>query len=305
MREFKNKSRKIARDLYWQENDRASYQCPDCDRSEDEILGKFEVHHKNGEAMDNRPENHIGLCRLCHNLREGKKPSKKQIRHLRSQQKTEGDAKTATSSSDTPSVYLAGSMDYESSERQSWRSSVARRHDNGTYEYTGSTPVEINSPSEVMLSHGCGPVEGIAGDDMKLIDDSDAILAYFEKEEQVGTLTEVVYAVTRGKSALVLFNTSLSRVPAFDGADISAGVGYQYQAPTYWFLINFLSGDGWEGLDANIEIRLVESRQDIRSAFRDWSWHGEACADVMSESERGGEEKNQAVLRRVGETGRS
>lgn len=73
--------------MYWEVNDRETYRCPDCDRLEDEIIGGFEVHHKNGEPLDNRPENHIGLCRLCHCLREGKKPSLERTRHLRTQLK--------------------------------------------------------------------------------------------------------------------------------------------------------------------------------------------------------------------------
>lgn len=84
----KNYSRKLARDLFWNEHDKTVYRCPDCARGESEIAGSFEVHHKNGEPFDNRPENHVGLCGLCHKLREDKKPSLREIRNLRDGKKT-------------------------------------------------------------------------------------------------------------------------------------------------------------------------------------------------------------------------
>jgi len=80
---MKEKHRRLARERYWEENGRDSYKCPDCGRTEDEIDGSFEVHHINGEPLDNRVENHVALCRLCHNLRENKKPSVKSIEKLR------------------------------------------------------------------------------------------------------------------------------------------------------------------------------------------------------------------------------
>ncbi|WP_164932813.1 nucleoside 2-deoxyribosyltransferase domain-containing protein [Halorubrum amylolyticum] len=207
-RKWKRKSRKLAREMFWEKHDRETYECPDCGRQEEELLNTFEVHHKDGQPMDNRPENHVALCRPCHNLREGKKPSIGEIRNLRSQSSddsNEGDDSKVRS----PSVYLAGSMDNDSAEHDTWRASVAEYGDRGTYKYTGSTPIQINSPTEVSTSHGCGIVKDIAGEDMELVDQSDAIVAYFDKEEQVGTLTELVYAVGQGKPALVLFDRDL------------------------------------------------------------------------------------------------
>jgi len=281
---FKNKSRKLARQHFWEKHNREEYTCPDCGRKEDELSYSFEVHHINGEPMDNRPENHVALCRTCHNLREGKKPSLSEIKRLRNQIKnnvsTDTDRKRGK-----PSVYLAGSMDHESAEHQSWRSSVAERRNNGVYRYTGPTPIKVNSPTEVEFSHGCGMVRGIAGDDMKMIDESDSILAYFNKKEQVGTLTELVYAVTSGKPALVVFNNSLL---GFDSENPLWAVGggheveYQHVCPVYWFLINFLLGDGWDGLDAEIEVSVVETRNEIKEAFRNWSWHKQSASELSS-----------------------
>lgn len=96
MSSLKNKSRSIARSLYWDKHDRDSYKCPDCSRTESEIPGTIEVHHINGEPHDNRPENHVGLCRLCHMLREGKKPSLNEIESLRDQQAAKVGAEDQT-----------------------------------------------------------------------------------------------------------------------------------------------------------------------------------------------------------------
>jgi len=63
---FKDRSRRLARESYWETHDRKSYECPDCGRSENEAKGTFEVQHKNGETLDNRPENRVALCRSCH-----------------------------------------------------------------------------------------------------------------------------------------------------------------------------------------------------------------------------------------------
>ncbi len=81
----KDRSRNLARDRFWEEHDKESYRCPGCGRGIDETDYPVEVHHKNGEPFDNSKENLVGLCRLCHMLREGKKPSVEQIRELRDQ----------------------------------------------------------------------------------------------------------------------------------------------------------------------------------------------------------------------------
>jgi 5-methylcytosine-specific restriction endonuclease McrA len=85
MTDYTNKSRRLARETYWQVHDRDTYECPDCGRSEGQLQGTFEVHHKNGEPLDNRLENRVALCRACHMLREDKKPSLAAIKQLRDQ----------------------------------------------------------------------------------------------------------------------------------------------------------------------------------------------------------------------------
>lgn len=73
------RSRRIARERYWKKHDKDSYNCPDCGRGEDEIVGVFQVHHKSGTPHDNRLGHLVALCGFCHRLREGKKPSLRRI----------------------------------------------------------------------------------------------------------------------------------------------------------------------------------------------------------------------------------
>lgn len=81
----KSDARKAARETYWERHDRQSYECPDCGRREAQLRTDFQVHHRDGDSFNNESSNQIALCRPCHNLREGKKPSIQDICHLRDQ----------------------------------------------------------------------------------------------------------------------------------------------------------------------------------------------------------------------------
>jgi len=77
--------RKEARRLFWSDHSRRSYECPDCGRGLSQLRTTFEVHHKDGDYYNNDKENLIALCRPCHNLREGKKPSVNEIELMQQQ----------------------------------------------------------------------------------------------------------------------------------------------------------------------------------------------------------------------------
>lgn len=289
MSRYKKRSRQLARQHFWEKHDRESYTCPDCGRIEDDVAYGFEVHHKNGKPMDNRPENHIALCRTCHNIREGKKPSMGQIQRLRNQIKSTN--KFSSEQSGTPKIYLAGSMDDEGTRRKSWRASVAAESLRGTYiNQIPSSPVGFNSPTEVSFEHGGDSVDNIAKDDLSLVDSSDAIVAYFEKTEQVGTLTELVYAVTNGMPALVLFSDSL--VNTAGPLSISDGVFYDHTIPVYWFLINFLQNHICGECEGDVEISVVESKEEIKNTIMEWGWHKEKLDQTYRKhaSDLGGKE---------------
>jgi hypothetical protein len=59
---LRNKSRRQARQLYWDEYDRETYECPTCGVSD----ATFHVHHRNGDPLDNRLINLLAICAYCH-----------------------------------------------------------------------------------------------------------------------------------------------------------------------------------------------------------------------------------------------
>ncbi|MDS0258529.1 HNH endonuclease [Haloarcula sp. S1CR25-12] len=58
---LRNKSRAQAREWYWNEYDRDSYECPTCGGD-----GPFDVHHRDGDPLNNHPLNLVAICWLCH-----------------------------------------------------------------------------------------------------------------------------------------------------------------------------------------------------------------------------------------------
>lgn len=55
------RSRAAARRRFWAEHDRDEYECPGCGSD-----GPFEVHHRDGDWLNNHPLNLIGVCHGCH-----------------------------------------------------------------------------------------------------------------------------------------------------------------------------------------------------------------------------------------------
>jgi len=50
-----------AREIFWDGRDRESYSCPTCG-AEDTV---FEVHHCDGDRLNNHPINLIAICKRC------------------------------------------------------------------------------------------------------------------------------------------------------------------------------------------------------------------------------------------------
>ena len=89
----------MARSIFWDDRSQEQYNCDDCGRGIDEIHGKFEVHHKDGNPYNNDPENLVGLCKACHAIREDRKPAAASIEKILNQFQSEN---TETAGSDQP-----------------------------------------------------------------------------------------------------------------------------------------------------------------------------------------------------------
>lgn len=83
--------RQKAKKKFWRRNDRNEYRCPDCGRRQEETSSPFEVHHKDGDTSNNSLNNLVGLCRFCHQLREGNKPGFGTIRSFRDRMANKAD----------------------------------------------------------------------------------------------------------------------------------------------------------------------------------------------------------------------
>lgn len=57
--------RQPARDLFWDDHDPGTYQCPGCGRGRDEVTS-FHVHHMDGDKENWARSNLVGLCPRCH-----------------------------------------------------------------------------------------------------------------------------------------------------------------------------------------------------------------------------------------------
>jgi len=65
------------RDRFWSAHDRDEYRCPDCGRKESHPDVKhLEVHHKDENPQNDDLDNLVGLCRHCHQVRHGMKPTR-------------------------------------------------------------------------------------------------------------------------------------------------------------------------------------------------------------------------------------
>jgi len=78
----KQNSRREARELFWSNHSHEDYRCPDCGRKAAEISGSFEVHHKDGDPLNNDLGNLVAVCRVCHSIREERPVPRDSLRNL-------------------------------------------------------------------------------------------------------------------------------------------------------------------------------------------------------------------------------
>jgi len=259
MSDFDNRSRKLARERYWQVHSKNEYSCPDCGRGQDEIVGEFQVHHKSGNPHDNRLERLIALCGFCHRLREDKKPSLERIEAYRDQEATEPEPERdpVVEKNAEPLIYTAGRMVWHDGEDSSYRASIEQVDPvrKPVWETEGFN-CEFLHPHHAFLDHGGEVIGGCVAEDIEMINQADGLVALFDETGQTGTMTELFHAVSQDMPTLVLFSTKLiRRAEASDWSSMGSiehepkplgGVVRRGQSPL-WFLINYLTGDSTRG----------------------------------------------------------
>lgn len=77
---LKIEARRAARNRFWGQYDREGYECPDCGQSG----VRFEVHHIDGDYLNNHMMNLIGLCHRCHKARHRRKRIERELTEWKS-----------------------------------------------------------------------------------------------------------------------------------------------------------------------------------------------------------------------------
>lgn len=280
MSDFNNRSRSLARDRYWEKHSRENYNCPDCDRGQDDIIGKFQVHHKSGNPHDNRLDQLIGLCGFCHKLREDKKPSLKRIKRFQKQDNSEtvNAEKRNTQYHSYPRIYTAGRMVYENNEDSRYRAAI-------DMAFESKDKARFLHPTDTYFDHGGEQVSGCVAEDIEMIDKSDGIIAFFEEKGQTGTLTELFHALRTDTPALVLLSEGYTvSGPKQEFSDTPSPVGRITLRceSKLWFLINYLNGDkttnfygssrhdkSWDGTDVTT-VAVSKGDGSIEATVESW-----------------------------------
>jgi len=291
-RNFDDRSRKLARERFWEAHDKRSYTCPDCGRGREQIVGEFQVHHKSGNPHDNRLDQLVALCGFCHRLREDKKPSIERIKRYR-QSGTSQDVEEEQPKRDRPRIYTAGRMVWENGEDSSYRASVQARSD---------IDAELAHPQDTYFDHGGDLVSGCVAEDVNHIDHADGVVALFEEVGQTGTMVETMHAIGQGTPTLVLFSNKIVHPPAGPAPETAerpqsvnfpqalCSVGMRMSSPL-WFLINYLLGDSttnrsssphptkeWGGTNSTVAV-VRKGDGSIARALRSWVENGLTTVD--------------------------
>ena len=58
-------TREHARRQYWANRSTEGWRCPGCGRARGEV-DRVDVHHRDGNANNNDPDNLVALCKRCH-----------------------------------------------------------------------------------------------------------------------------------------------------------------------------------------------------------------------------------------------
>jgi hypothetical protein len=290
MSDFDDRSRRLARERYWQHHSKAKYECPDCGRGREEVVGEFQVHHKSGNPYDNRIEKLVALCGFCHRLREDKKPSLKRIKKFRDQGKkvseTGAEPEPEIGQDDTPVIYTAGRMEWHNGEDSSYRTCIEEP------QHPDIDATFIH-PHETHFDHGGDVIDGCVAEDMEMIDNADRLVAFFDRTDQTGTVVETVHAANQGMDTLILLSTDVYDISKnVQNFPNDIGPMAMRGLTPLWFLINYLKGDGlvnkgsptpqritrgpsmpakfvWEGFNSTIMV-VQRGNNSIQDAIAAW-----------------------------------
>lgn len=225
---LKQRSRQLAQKRFWEVHDPDGYTCPDCGRSIGEIYtDSFEVHHEDGDAFNNSLDNLVGLCSVCHNLREGKRPGAAAVKVFRKEMREKADGKR-----DTQTTITADGSGSKPPIRDPRTDSG---QEGATFEQVGTVATRNQKGSIVIPIQQATDKSGNAGGDGLIFERSDEFVLTAEvvNEKPDGRKHELARAINEfgaGETKSValppagLEHMGIDRTDAADGIDVELWV---------------------------------------------------------------------------------
>lgn len=167
-------------------------------------------------------------------------------------------------------IYTAGAISWVNEQYAGWRAQIDDRLDGVTFLH----PTETYNEYEGHRRAGC------VTEDINMVEESDGVVALVSKPEQIGTVTEVVHAVTNGIPVLLLITTDQWDYDRDLELPYEIETPLEYHSSEYWFLVNYLLGDqpvdlpdgstirGWSGYeDSSAWITTRQTITDLAAAW--------------------------------------
>jgi len=77
--ELRRKTCRDARESFWSRYDKDSYECPICGVAD----ARFDVHHRNGDWLDQRSLNLYAVCATCHRREHSRRAREERLTRMR------------------------------------------------------------------------------------------------------------------------------------------------------------------------------------------------------------------------------
>jgi nucleoside 2-deoxyribosyltransferase len=169
-----------------------------------------------------------------------------------------------------PRIYTAGAITWANEQYEGWRDQLDTQ-----IEY-----VEFLHPTETINEYEGHRRAGCVTEDIRMVEDSSGVVAFLTKPEQIGTVTEIVHAVSSGIPVLLLIAPPQWDYDKTQDLPYRIDTPLRYHSSEYWFVVNYLLGDkqvelpdgsvipGWGGFEGSEA--WVSTRHTITDLVETW-----------------------------------
>jgi hypothetical protein len=169
-------------------------------------------------------------------------------------------------------IYVAGKMMWQKDEDSTW-TCVLSPDLRADLRIKLPASIRLVYPDDTGFDHGGDLVTGIVAGDITLLRSCDAVVAIFSEPAQTGTIIELLDAIYEGKECLLIFTGQAIDLCIEGACGILEGVSMRGASDHYWFLINYLCGDGADQVKHRkfANVTCFKSRpQDISDIIATW-----------------------------------